>query len=135
MLGRGLPVRNSLAILAVAAVTSAGTGCDNPFGGCTLVGCFSGITVTFDAAPPPGTVVELESPLSVPWRVECGVDWDCQFDIPFYEFTPSSLTVRVVTPTGEVTESLNPEYRNRQPNGGGCGPTCRVATIQIELPA
>jgi hypothetical protein len=127
-------VRNAWAIVAVVAVTSAGAGCDNPFGSCTLIGCSSGIRLTFDSTPPAGTIVELEATSGFPWRVECGVDWNCEFDLRFDDFMPDHVTVRVVTPTGEVSQFLSPDYRDHQPNGRGCGPTCRIATIELALP-
>jgi len=137
MISRRPPTRNVFAILAVAAVTSGGTGCGNPFGAtaCFEIGCDSGIRLTFDAPPPAGTIIELDSSSGFPWRLECGVDWNCDFDPFFYGFTPEHVTVRVVTSTGEVTASVRPKYLKFQPNGEDCPPTCRVASIMIELPA
>ena len=137
MVNHAMLVRNAVAALALAAVTSAGTGCNNPFGTtfCTQIGCSSGIRLSFDAPPSIGTVIELDSSGGFPWRVECGVDWNCDFDLYFDGFTPERVTVHVVTSTGEVTTSRFPTYEQFQPNGGDCPPTCFVATILVELPA
>jgi hypothetical protein len=123
------------AILAAAAIMLAGSACANPFGACTLIGCTDGLRLTFDAPPPQGTVVEIVHFDAPPWRVECGVDTNCAVGIFFSDFTPSDLTVRVVTPGGEVTESYQPTYQEHRPNGEGCGPECLNATILVALPA
>ena len=123
-------------IVMAGVIIAAVPGCSNPFGGraCTLIGCDDGITVTFDAPPPHGTLVELDGSSGVPWRVECGVDWNCDAGIFFSDFTPDHISVRVVTPAGEAMESFQLTYQEFQPNGDGCPPTCRTATVAMGLP-
>jgi hypothetical protein len=90
--------------------------------------------VTFESPPPDGTLVELEGAFGLPWRVECGVDWECETGLFFADFTPQQLTVRVVTPAGEATESFQLTYEKFQPNGEDCSPTCWKATVVMGLP-
>jgi hypothetical protein len=122
--------------IALVGVLATAPGCSNPFGGaCTLIGCTDGIMVSFETPPPDGTLVELEGPFGVPWRVECGVDLDCGTGIFFADYTPQQLTVRVVTRAGEATESFQPTYEKFQPNGEDCSPTCWRATVVMGLPS
>jgi hypothetical protein len=131
---RGLLARLSRPLFAAAVVASAGVGCDSPFGACTLIGCSSGLRLQFDQPPPDGTIVEVTGSLSPPWRVECGVDSECDLGLYFESFTPSYITVRVVTSAGEATTVHEPQYDKLQPNGEDCGPTCWQATIVVALP-
>ncbi len=126
----------ALALLTTIVFAAAGTGCSNPFGGgaCTEIGCSNGLLVTFNTPPPHGSIVELDNSNGFPWRVECGIDWNCDFGIFFADFTPDHVRVRVVTPDGEVSESFQPTYQKHQPNGDGCPATCLNATILVELP-
>jgi len=121
--------------IVLAGVIATAPGCSNPFGRtCTLIGCQGGIRVTFEAPPPHGTLVELEGPIGVPWRVECGVDLDCSAGIFFADFTPEHVSVRVTTSAGEVNEHFQLTYQEFQPNGEDCSPTCWTATVVVGLP-
>jgi hypothetical protein len=60
---------------------------------------------------------------------------DCGTGIFFADYTPQQLTVRVVTPAGEATESFQPTYEKFQPNGEDCSPTCWRATVVMGLPS
>jgi hypothetical protein len=130
-------MRAALPLSAVALLTSAGAGCTNPFGSlsCTLIGCLDGLHVQFDSPPPDGTVIEVNGSDGMPtiMHVVCGAT-NCDFGLYFEGYTPPYLTVHVVTPTGEGISTYEPKYVKSQPNGEDCPPTCRSATVLVELP-
>jgi hypothetical protein len=49
----------------------------------TEIGCSNGLNVTSGATPVTGTVVQAEIPGGAPWRVECGVDQQCEHRVFF----------------------------------------------------
>ncbi len=53
----------------------------------------------------------------------------------FPKFTPDNVAVRVSTPAGTLTTTLQrPVYHTNYPNGKGCGPACTTATVNATLP-
>jgi len=132
------PVRRRLAAaIAIVAAAATTSGCTNPFGErlCTLIGCSSGLGVELAAPVPAGSVVEVTADTGETRSVECGTDQLCEFGVFFDDFTPSHVTVRVQTPTGTTTVEFDPHYEKYQPNGGGCGPICLQAHVEVEVPA
>ena len=115
-----------------ATVTSAGAGCGGPAQTlvCTQIGCEM---ASIRPSTPPHPSAPPSHSGGPPWRVECGVDWDCDRTLWFPGFTPEFVTVRVVNPTHEVTEAFDPMYEDVKPNGGDCPPTCRIATITMTV--
>ena len=126
--------RARLLCALTAVVTSACSESDPLYRLCTEIGCSSGLHITFDAAPPPGTIVQAEPSGGLPWRVECGVQVSCDNGVFFPDFMPDYVRVRITTPAGEILHEVRPEYEAVMPNGADCPPTCRTATVEVELP-
>jgi hypothetical protein len=107
-------------------------GSSEPAQACTLIGCESGLEVELHATPGGGFEVEALAPGdTAPRRFECDPAVQCGGRAFFSGFTPESVTIRVLTETDTLVRSLAPVYDTLQPNGPGCPPTCRRATVRI----
>lgn len=94
---------------------------------CTLIGCDDGLSVTITNPPP------------APFRVEASVagggaryGQTCNAtpcSVFFIDFTPASVRIDVVAGTDTVTRHFDPAYVLSRPNGAGCEPECRMATV------
>lgn len=125
--------------LLFALLPAAIPGCSVFAPDCTMVGCRSGIHVTFAAPPTQPYRVELllgddaTEPVSVQ---ECT---RAQGDCPpvFFPLHRSGerARLRVTTAAGSVTTTAQLlDYRRTQPNGPDCPPTCFTATLEAFLP-
>lgn len=129
---RYLPVTFLLLLLPLLA------SCEALFGprACTLIGCTDGISVRVAELPQSVYTVELLLPDGEVLSMEClrsaaGV---CASEVFFDGITPPELAVRLTTASGTRTETFRPTYVSHQPNGPGCSPICRQATITMALP-
>jgi hypothetical protein len=123
------PVRISvgMALLGLAA------GCD-AWHACTLIGCANGLTVTFTKPVAFPYRVELDSP-NEDKVVDCPSSSYCsptQVFIP--EFSPESVTIVVVSPSGTSTSTMTPTRTVSRPNGEHCGPVCTNAAVAVTPP-
>ena len=94
---------------------------------CTLIGCYDGLSVT------------LASPPTTPFRVEAYVlaggsryAQTCSATpcyVFFPGFTPATVRIDVIAGTDTVTREFTPAYVLNRPNGAGCDPECRNATV------
>jgi hypothetical protein len=77
--------------------------------------------------------IELDSGEGVEVReAECAPGGPC---VAFFAGrTPESATVRVIAGAQVVSRELRPDYERVQPNGPGCPPVCRQATVVVALP-
>lgn len=104
---------------------------------CTLVGCQNGLRVEFSARPAGPFRVEVSTPGATPggptFVLDCPDPTRCGAGAYFPDFTPTHVTVRVTTPAGVVTRDFTPTYRTHTPNGEDCEPTCREATVRVQL--
>ena len=105
---------------------------------CTLIGCNSGLTVHLNAKPAGTYKVEVFalSPNQQPVYVyECSNAASCQQDIFFASLIADHPFVRVTTSTGtKTTEVVTVNYVTSRPNGPGCDPECRQATVNVDIP-
>ncbi len=103
---------------------------------CTEIGCESGVEVLVFPQPAGSFRVEvfpLGSPAS--YVRDCETAADCN-QIFFADFTPDYVNVRVTTTTDTVfLEAVRLDYAEFQPNGPGCPPVCRTASVTVELPS
>ena len=105
---------------------------------CTLIGCNSGLTVHLNTKPAGTYKVEV-FPLSLnqqpSYVYECSTVSNCQQDIFFAGLIVSHPFVRVTTSTGTKTvEILSVNYVTSRPNGPGCDPECKQATVNVDIP-
>lgn len=119
--------------LAAAALLAAGCSPGaEPVRACTMIGCEDGLEVTVEGAPAGPFRVEAALPGSAAPRVfECPAAGECGGRAFFAGFTPDSVIVRVIVAGDTTTRALRPQYRTAQPNGSGCPPVCRQATVRV----
>jgi hypothetical protein len=53
--------------------------------------------------------------------------------VSFPDFTPASVTIRVLTGTQTTEVTRQPMYEVTRPNGPGCPPECRTARVTVVL--
>lgn len=122
-----------------AALTLAGCGVLGLTGDCTLIGCFSGLTVHLPALPAGAYTIEVlvtgTGDGGPSYTYSCAGGPQCKQDVLFPELILSHPNIRVTTSAGSrITEISNLSYDTVRPNGEHCTPTCRQATVTAELP-
>jgi hypothetical protein len=105
---------------------------------CTLIGCQSGLFVSFKADAPAtfklkltakdGKVVEGSCPSNGSTAFQCFPN-----SVSTPEFTPEQLSLELTVGEQMLVKSFTPAYKNNQPNGPDCEPTCKQATIELDL--
>src|SRR5688572_17814017 len=98
---------------------------------CTLIGCNDGlrVEVTSTLAQPATVTVRAGNQIIGTFRCEPG-----QPCATFIENqTPESVSVTVEVSGGTVNRTYTPEYRLARPNGENCTPTCRQATVTVNV--
>jgi hypothetical protein len=121
-------------------------GCGRP---CTAVACGSTLVVNFKVSVPQTYDVEVSVPQGQRFSLHCagnstnvtantfpegqaGCLWN--EGLQFYNFTPSEVTVRLISGNLRATQTFHPTYNAYQVNGPGCGPDCRSATAAFTTP-
>jgi hypothetical protein len=98
---------------------------------CTLIGCNDGLNVTVTSA------LQQDYSVTVKSGTETLRTFTCQAGQPCFTFidnqTPASVTVQIATNAGTVSRSYTPQYTTSRPNGPGCDPECRQATVTVNL--
>lgn len=119
-------------MLAVAVAAACVSGCDalSFTRACTLIGCSDGLTVTLQHAPAGAFAVELRVPGAAPRRQECATATPCS-TLVFDGVVEPVATVAIITPGGEVTREVRPQYTRLRPNGPDCEPTCLQAQVTV----
>ena len=103
---------------------------------CTLIGCVNGLFVEFSQPTPGPFRVEVRGTSSMTVHVyECTSATGCGQGLAMFEdYFPQSVTIKLTTAAGTTTMSATPVYTESQPNGKGCGPTCRSARVTVPAP-
>lgn len=107
---------------------------------CSLIGCESGLTLTFEAAAPERFRFSLSASDGETRQGECPAinaqDAVCLGDrVLIPRFTPTQLDLSLSVGEQTSTQSFEPEYKNSRPNGPDCEPECKQATLRVKLPA
>lgn len=120
----------SLFYSATAALLA---GC-TPIGSCTLIGCDDGLSVRFNR--PPAGAFRIEAVVPDDPSVQAIDCADAATCFPMFPgLVAEQVTLRLITAEGTLTQQFQPRYEDVYPNGRGCGPACRQATVTIQLPA
>jgi hypothetical protein len=118
----------------VALAATFGSGCDlvGP-GACTLIGC-TGLVVEVTGAPglTPVTVV-VTAPDGSTRSTTCTSATGSLCPVSFPDFTPATVTIRLVTATQTTEVTRQPPYEVTRPNGPKCPPECRSARVTVGL--
>ena len=117
--------------LVLVAAFGSGCGITGP-SACTLIGC-TGLVVEVTGAPGPTPVtVVVSAPDGSTRSTTCtSVTGTCPVSFP--DFTPSSVTIRVLTGSQTTEVTRQPAYEVTRPNGAACPPECRNARVTVVL--
>jgi len=128
--------RTRLRAAATLAVAAALLACGDPAGrACTEIGCSDGLYVELQGTP--GAALEVvASTLSAEERsAGCIVPPAGSCVVAFDGFVPQEVTLAVLGGDRPVSVTVEPAYEDLQPNGPGCPPICRQATVEVDLEA
>jgi len=122
-----------LRAITLVLFAAFGSGCDvvSPTA-CTLIGC-TGLVVEVTAAPgmTPLSVVVTAPDGSTRSSTCTSATGTCP--VSFADFTPASVTIRVVSGTQSIEVTRQPIYEVSRPNGPECAPECRNARVTVVL--
>ena len=102
---------------------------------CTLIGCFDGLRVEIHGPADAEYEVVASGAEGESQTGGCVASSDGTCWVWFHGFHPSEVTLSVTGADQAVSVTLQPAYEVSQPNGPDCGPTCRLATVEIVLEA
>ena len=124
--------REVLAITLVL-VAAFGSACDvvGP-SACTLIGC-TGLVVEVTGAPVQTPVTVAVTALDGSTRSTTCTSATGTCPVSFPDFTPASVTIRVLAGTQTTEVTRQPTYEVSRPNGPGCPPECRNARVTVVL--
>lgn len=99
---------------------------------CTMIGCSNGVRVVVDGNVPERYSVQVRDGSRVLRSLECRAGTPCDFFVE--NEMPTDVTVRIVWGDDHDREwTVTPTYRDAQPNGPACPPTCRQGTVTITM--
>jgi hypothetical protein len=128
-----MTIPRAVLTLTLGLCAALGSGCDitGP-GACTLIGC-TGLVVEVTGAPgqTPMTVVVTAPDGSTRSTTCTSATGTCPVSFP--DFTPATVTIRVLTGTQTTELTRQPAYEVTRPNGPACAPECRNARVTVAL--
>ena len=99
---------------------------------CTDIGCDTGLIVELQNAPDVPYRVEAYVSGSSPRYVQtCSSETPCNALAFFRDFIPDHVFIDVISTLGTQRYEAHLTYEMVQPNGPGCDPVCRKATIRL----
>ena len=100
--------------------------------GNTLIGCTGLVVEVTGASGQAPVTVAVTAPDGSTRSATCSsATGTCPVSFP--DFTPASVTIRVVTGTQTTEETRQPTYAATRPNGPACPPECRNARVTVAL--
>ena len=130
---RSVTIPREVLAITLVLVAAVASGCDGigP-SACTLIGC-TGLVVEVTGAPgqAPVTVVVTAPDGSTRSAACTSATGACPVSFP--DFTPASVTIRVLTGTQTTEVTRQPMYEVTRPNGPACPPECRNARVTVAL--
>ena len=130
---RSVTIPRQVLAITLVLVAAFGSGCDvvGP-SACTLIGC-TGLVVEVTGVPgqTPVTVVVTAPDGSTRSTTCTSVTGNCPVSFP--DFSPASVTIRVLTGTQTTEVTRQPMYEVTRPNGPACPPECRNARVIVVL--
>ena len=100
---------------------------------CTEIGCSDGLFVTLLAAPGGEYTVTATAGTGEVRNGRCVVSQDGSCLVGLPGFVPAEVTLVVSGEGRQVSVTVEPNYEDFQPNGPGCPPVCRQASVEIDL--
>ncbi|MDB4888985.1 MAG: hypothetical protein JWL61_840 [Gemmatimonadetes bacterium] len=115
-----------IGVLALGGVACGAT--------CTLIGCDSGLTIQFATVPTAPIHIDATSADGGNRTYDCEKNTGCGIPTILKDYVPQNVTLTVTYQGRTTTTTVRPSYNESTPNGSGCGPACRSATIPLSLP-
>jgi hypothetical protein len=115
---------------ALALVFVAVAGCTGLE--CTLLPCFSGLSILLDRAPDPGTLIGVAVTGDAPLTIDCDVEM-CWPRLHLDGVFSEEVSVSVTSSAGMNSADYSLNYTTTEPNGAGCG-VCTSAEIHLTVP-
>jgi hypothetical protein len=116
-------------IVGFVAVVSLG--CNVYPRACTEIGCNDGLSVEITGTIAGRTTIEVAAAGQTTRTFECNPGQACRGFLDNY--MPAQATITVRMPDRTVERSVSPQYVESRPNGEGCPPVCRQATVQVAI--
>jgi hypothetical protein len=114
-----------------AVVLMACVGNQEPQRVCTLIGCNDGLNVTVTSSLQQDISVTVKSGAQTLHTFTCSAGQPCMAFLD--NQTPANVTVQIATSAGTISRDYTPEYKVSRPNGPGCDPECRQATVTVSV--
>lgn len=103
-------------------------------GDCTLIGCSSGLMVSFATQPTMAYKVEVNSGVGgSTYTFDCPDPSRCSSAF-FPDYLPDRVFITVTTLRGSQRTEATPQYQVHEPNGASCPPSCRNGQVTVALP-
>lgn len=102
---------------------------------CTLIGCSDGLVVRVAGLTEGTATIELKSVGRPPIVLTCDGPAHCAAGVQFENETPAQATITVTSGDRVQAMEAEPVYVKSRPNGPGCEPECRQATVTVTLSA
>ena len=99
---------------------------------CTLIGC-TGLSIDVTGVPVLTLVTIVVTAPDGSTRTAMCTSATSSCFAAFSDFTPATVTVRVMTGTKTIEETRQPTYEVSRPNGPDCPPECRSARVTVAL--
>ena len=127
--------RLASALLVAVFASASVSACDNVFGkGCTLAPCPADFTVIVHGEEDVEYAVFASAPGEELQSATCSIRPTANScSVYLRDFDPDEVTVRVAWADQEATGQFTPRYETVHPNGPDCTPTCRVATVTMDV--
>jgi hypothetical protein len=96
-----------------------------------MIGCSNGVRVLVEGSVPERYTVQVSEGGRTLRTLECTAGSAC--DAFLENETPAEVVVRMTWGDHDREWTVTPTYRDVQPNGPACPPTCRQGTIAITI--
>ena len=120
-----------LAVVVWAVVASCANVAEEPPRACTEIGCSDGLAVEVNSSLTQSITVSVRAGAQELHTFRCDPGQPCRAFIE--NQTPAEVTVVVQTAQGDVSKTYRPAYQINRPNGPGCPPDCKQATVTVAL--
>ena len=98
---------------------------------CTLIGCNDGLNVQVNSSVAQALAVTVRAGSQIIGSFRCDAGAQCSSFID--NQTPAAVNVTVEMGGRTLNRSYTPAYRTARPNGEGCPPACKQATIAVAV--
>lgn len=127
----GAAARQSWVLIVLTALAGCANVTEEPPQACTEIGCSDGLAVEVVSSLAQSISVTVKAGAQELHTFRCDPGQPCRAFID--NQTPAEVTIEVQTAQGAVSKTYRPEYQINRPNGPGCPPECKQATVTVTL--